>query len=248
MDMTPGRRVTLAVCVPVALALIGWGGLTAAAAVGTGQRTFATSLPVSDGTMTLDIPGGDVMVAAGDAARLTGTLRYSLVSPDLTVNRSGVFYRCEVPAGSCDMTATMTVPSSVHSVDLSSRGGDLTFTGGITDNTTLATSGGDITASGLTGTAHLDSEGGDITASGITASDVLASATGGDITLTFTKAPRYVHVTSGGGDITIVVPPGNYLFNATAYGGSASAPASDPGATDVVTATAVGGDITITES
>jgi len=68
---------------------------------------------------------------------------------------------------------------------------------------------------------------------------VLASATGGDITLTFTKAPRYVHVTSGGGDITIVVPPGNYLFNATAYGGSASAPASDPGATDVVTATAV---------
>jgi len=248
MDMTPGRRLTLAVSIPVALALIGWGGLSAAAAVGTGLYKFSTPLTVSDGTLTVNTPGSDLTVTPGGRAWLSGTLTYSLIRPDITVTRSGVSARCELPTGQCDMTGTLTVPPSATSVDISTAGGDLTVTNGITGNVTLSTFGGDLSASGLTGTARLDSEGGDITATGIASADVTARSDGGDTTLTFSKVPRDVQVTSEGGDISIVVPRGSYQIQATANGGDVSAPASDPGASDVISATSDGGDVTILEN
>lgn len=248
MHMTPGRRGALALSVPVAVALIGWTAFSAVAAVGTGQYTFSTPLTVSGGTLTMDSPGGDVRVVPGDAARMSGTLTYSLVRPDITVTRSGVSARCALPTGQCDMNATLTVPPSATAVDLATSGGDLTVPAGIPSNVTLSTDGGDITADGLTRTARLESDGGDISATGIASSDVTASSSGGDITLTFTKVPRDVQVTSEGGDISIVVPRGSYEFNVTTEGGTPSTPASDPGASDVITATSWGGDVTISES
>lgn len=248
MDMTPGRRLTLALSLPVAIALIGWGGLSAVAAVGTGEYTFSTPLTVSGGTLTADTPGSDLTVVPGGTARLSGTLTYSLVRPDITVTRSGVSARCVVPTGQCDGTGTLTVPPSATSVNISTDGGDLTVDSGITSNVTLTTSGGDLSASELTGTARLGSDGGDITAGDITSSDVTASSSGGDVTLTFRKVPRDVQVTSDGGDISIVVPHGSYLFNVTTDGGTPSAPASDPGASDVISANSSGGDVTISEN
>jgi hypothetical protein len=267
MDMTPARRVTLAVSVPVAAALIGWGAFSAVAAVGTGQYTFSTPLSASGKTVTANLEDGDVTVVTGAAARLSGTVKYSLIRPAIRVTGTGVSYHCEVPTGDCGMTATLTVPTSVTSVNLSSSGGDLTVNRGITGNASLSTDGGDLTvnggitgnaslssgggdvdATGLAGMTTLESDGGDVTASGITASEVTASSSGGDITLTFTKIPVRVQVNSDGGDITIVVPRGSYQIDATADGGTVSAPASDPGATDTVTASSVGGDVTISES
>lgn len=248
MKMTPGRVATLAICVPVSLALIGWTAFGAVAAVGTGKYTFSTPLNVSGGKLTADVDNGDVILEPGQKATLAGTVTYSLVRPALTVSKSGVFYRCEIPTGNCEANSTLTVPPSATSVNLSSGGGDLAVTAGITSNLTLNSDGGDITASGLTGTANLLSGGGDIGASGVTASDVTARSSGGDITLTFTKIPRDVQINSGGGDVSIVVPTGRYVFNATADGGDVSTPTSDPGARDVITISSYGGDITASES
>jgi hypothetical protein len=264
--MTPGRVLTLAICVPVSLAMIGWTAFSAVAAVGTGKYTFSTPLNVSGGKLTADLPNADVTLTPGSSARLAGTVTYSLVRPDLTVSDSGVSYRCEIPTGHCGVNATLTVPSAADSVVLASSGGDLSVNAGITSNVTLTSSGGDIvasrlngtadlisgggdiTATGLTGTADLDSGGGDIIASGVTDPDVTARSSGGDITLTFTKIPRDVQVSSGGGDIEIVVPSGSYQVNATGDGGNVSSFPDDSAARDVITADSGGGDITITES
>jgi hypothetical protein len=248
MDMTPARRATLAIGVPATLAIIGWVAFSLIATTGTGQYRFSTPVDVSSGTLTARVPGGNITVASGDQARMAGTLTYSLIRPNITVTDSSVSYRCRVPNGDCDMTGTLTVPATVTTLSVSTGGGDISVGDGITANVTLSTSGGNVSASGLSGTASLATGGGDIYASGVTASDVTARADGGNVTLKFTKVPHDVQVASGGGDISIVVPPGSYQFQATADGGSVSVPADSPGATDSVTATSSGGDVSISES
>ncbi len=245
--MTPARRVILAICVPVALVAIGWGVFNVVALADTGHYSFSMPLTVSGGKLTADFPGSNVTVVPGDAARLAGTLSYSLVRPHLTVNDGKVSYQC-LPAGECGMTATLTVPPSATSVNVSTGGGSLTVPRGLTGKVTLTTSGSNITASGLAGTANLDSGSGAINTSGITASDVTVNTYGGNAALTFTKTPRDVLVDSGSGAVSIVLPHGSYDFRVNAAGGGVSTPASDPAAHDVITVNSAGGNVTVSES
>ena len=245
--MTPARRVILAICVPVALVAIGWGVFNVVALADTGHYSFSMPLTVSGGKLTADFPGSNVTVVPGDAARLAGTLSYSLVRPHLTVNDGKVSYQC-LPAGECGMTATLTVPPSATSVNVSTGGGSLTVPRGLTGKVTLTTSGSNITASGLAGTANLDSGSGAINTSGITASDVTVNTYGGNAALTFTKTPRDVLVDSGSGAVSIVLPHGSYDFRVSAGGGDVRTPASDPSARDVITVNSAGGNVTVSES
>jgi putative adhesin len=227
--MTPARRVMLAICVPVVIAAIGWGSFSLIVLAGTGHYSFSMPLTASGGKLTADFPGSNVTVVPGDAARLAGTVSYSLVRPHLTVNDGKVSYPCAIPTGECGMTATLTVPPSATSVKVSSGGGSLA-------------------ANGLTGTANLDSGSGAISASGVTASDVTVSSYGGNVTLTFTKTPRDVQVTSGSGAVSIVLPHGRYDFRVSAGGGDVSTPASDLAAHDVITVSSGGGNVRVSES
>lgn len=245
--MTPARRVTLAIFVPVALGAIGWGVFNAIAIANTSHYSFSMPLTVSGGQLTADFPGSNVTVVPGDEARLAGTLTYSLVRPHVTFSDGKVSYPC-LPAGECGMTATLTVPPSATSVNVSSGGGSLTVPRGLSGNVALTTSGSNITAKGLAGTASLDSGSGAINASGITASDVTANTGGGNARLTFTKAPRDVLVSSASGAVSIVLPHGSYDFRVNAAGGGVSTPASDPAAHDVITVNSAGGNVTVSES
>jgi len=245
--MTPPRRVILAICVPVALVAIGWGVFNVVALADTGHYSFSMPLTVSGGKLTADFPGSNVTVVPGDAARLAGTLSYSLVRPHLTVNDGKVSYQC-LPAGECGMTATLTVPQSATSANVSTGGGSLTVPRGLTGKVTLTTSGSNITASGLAGTADLDSGSGAINASGITASDVTVNTYGGNAALTFTKTPRDVLVASGSGAVSIVLPYGSYDFRVSAGGGDVRTPASDPSSYNVITVNSAGGNVTVSES
>jgi hypothetical protein len=244
---TPARRVILAICVPVAIAAIGWGVLNAVAAADTGHYSFSIPLTVSSGKLTADFPGSNVTAVPGDTARLAGALSYSLVRPHLTVNDGKVSYPCAIPAGECGMTATLTVPLSATSVSVSTGGGSLTVPRGLTGKVTLTTSGSNITANGLAGTANLDSGSGAINASGITASDVTVNTYGGNAALTFTKTPRDVLVNSASGAVAIVLPHGSYDFRVSAGGGDVRTPASDPAAHDVITVNSAGGNVTVSE-
>jgi hypothetical protein len=246
--MTPARRVILAICVPVTLAAIGWGGLNAVAAAGTSHYSFSMPLTVSSGKLTADFPGSNVTVVPGEAARLAGTVSYSLVRPHLTVSDGKVSYPCAVPAGECGMTATLTAPPSATSVTVSSGGGTVTVPRELTGRVTLTTSGSNLTVNGLAGTADLDSGSGAISASGISATDVTANSSGGNVTLTFTKTPRDVQVNSASGAVSIVLPHGSYNFRMSAAGGDVRAPASDPAVPNVITVSSGGGNVTVSES
>lgn len=240
--------MTLAIGVPAAIAAIGWGAVNVAAMADTGHYSVSMPLTVSGGKLTADFPGSNVTVVPGDAARLAGTVSYSLVRPHLTVNDGKVSYPCAIPAGECGMTATLTVPPSATSVNVSTGGGSLTVPRGLTGNVTLTTSGSNITADGLGGTADLDSGSGAVNASGITASEVTVNTYGGNATLTFTKTPRDIQVDSASGAVSIVLPHGSYDFRVSAGGGDVRTPASDPAARDVITVNSAGGNVTVSES
>jgi hypothetical protein len=245
--MTPARRVALAICVPVILGAVGWAAFSLIALADTGHYSFSTPMTVSDGKMTAGFPGSNVVVARGAAARLAGTVSYSLVRPRLTVSGGRVSYPCAIPTGECGMSATLTVPPSATSVNVSTGGGALTVLGGITADLTLTTSGSNITASGLTGTANLDSGSGAIAVSGATASRMIVNSAGGNVALTFIRAPRDVQVNSGSGAVSIVLPRASYDFRVAAAGGGDSTPPSDPAAASVITVNSDGGNVTVSE-
>jgi Putative adhesin len=248
MPMTPARRVTLAIIVPVALAAIGWGAFSLIASLGSSSFSFSAPLTAPGGKLTADFPSSDVTVVPGGTAKVAGTASYSLVRPHLTVSDGKVSYHCPVPTGTCGLTATLTVPAAATSMSVSTGGGDLTVANGITIDATLTTSSGNIMAAGLTGTANLDSGGGNVDASGITAARMTVDSDSGDVTLRFADVPGHVLVNSGGGDVRIVLPRGDYNFQVSAVGGTASRPASDPGARDVIVVNSDSGNITVLES
>jgi len=248
MPMTPARRVMLAIIVPVALTAIGWGAFSLIASLGSSSFSFRAPLTAPGGKLTADFPSSNVTVVPGDAAGVAGTASYSLVRPHLRVSDGTVSYHCPVPAGTCGMTATLTVPAATASMSVSTGGGDLTVANGITASAALTTSSGNITAAGLTGTASLESGGGNVYASGIAAARMTVDSDSGDVTLRFGEAPDHVLVNSGGGDVWIVLPRGDYNFQVSADGGTVDTPASDSGARDVVVVNSDSGNITVLES
>ena len=103
----------------------------------------------------------------------------------------------------------------------------------------------------MTGDLFLSTSGGEITATAVKASQVIADTGGGDLEIVFTKVPRHVQVSTDGGAVTIVVPPGTaqYRVTATTDGGNLTndIPAN-PSSSNMITATSSGGNITLQQS
>jgi hypothetical protein len=276
LPLTPARRVALLVGVPVCLALTGFAGLNIVALVAKGRIPFSHVFPVDARQLSVSLGGGGnavlEQVAAGPA-RLSGYGYYSFVRPTITERTSAdsaaFGYRCSsFPIGTCSLNATLSVPAGT-AVTISSGGGDLTadhLTGdltlgtdggniqaaGDTGDVTMTTGGGDLTADQVAG-GHLTlgTDGGNIQATGVADPRLAATSGGGDIEIVFTVVPRDVTVSTDGGNITIVVPPGSTRYHASAStdGGNVTDTlpysASSP---DEITATSGGGDITIEQS
>src|SRR6516164_3232887 len=241
LRMTPGRWITLVIGVPILLAFIGWSGFSLVADIGQASFPVSATIPVKDGRLVASTGGGDITVhqgqVSGGAARLTGTVQYSLVRPRFTVTDSGVGLHCRLPTGNCGLTATLDVPPRT-AVDLTTGGGNMQVSG-IQDDVTLDSAGGDVGISGIGGTADLLTGGGNVTASdlggiltfttsggdveggGLFSRHVTMSTGGGNVTLVFTQVPDDVSISSGGGDVTIVLPHGStsYAIQSNAGGG-----------------------------
>jgi hypothetical protein len=268
--MTPGRWATLAIGVPIALALMGLSVFSFVSDLGRASFPVSTTLPVENGRLVVGTGGGDITVHQGrvsdGTARLTGTVEYSLVRPKFTVSSSGISLHCRLPTGNCGLNATLDVPSHT-AVDLTTGGGNMQVSG-IQDNVTLDSSGGDVGISGIGGSADVQTGGGNLTASdlggvltfgtsggdvdgsGLFSRHVTTDSGGGDVTLVFTSVPESVKVSSSGGDITIVVPRGStsYAIKSNASGGdfSARVPTNDA-ARHSIQVDSGGGDISIAE-
>jgi hypothetical protein len=252
LRMTPGRWATLAIGVPIALVLIGLYAFSLLSDLGQASFPVSTTLPVQNGRLVASTGGGDITVHQGQVsdgtARLTGTVEYSLVRPTFTVSGSGISLHCRLPTGNCGLNATLDVPSHT-AVDLNTGGGNMQVSG-IQGSVTLDSSGGDAGISGIGGAANVQTGGGNLTASdlgsvltfttsggdvdgsGLFSRHVSTGSGGGNVTLVFTAVPDYVKVSSSGGDISIVLPPGttSYHIKSNASGGdygAAGVPTND---------------------
>jgi Putative adhesin len=251
LRMTPGRWIALAIGVPIALAFIGWSGFSLVAGFGQASFPVSTTIPVKHGRLVASTGGGDITVhqgqLSGGAARLTGTVQYSLVRPRFTVTDSGVSLHCRLPTGNCGLSATLDVPSRT-AVDLTTGGGNMQVSGiqgnvmldsgggdvgisSIGGNADLLTGGGNVTAGDLGGTLTFTTSGGDVEGSGLFSRHVTLSSGGGNVSLVFTQVPADLSIISSGGDITIVLPHGStaYAIRSQTGGGdySASVPTND---------------------
>src|SRR5262252_8407500 len=134
LPMTRGRLLTLLLGVPVALALIGWTGLTEVAFAGLGSYPVGLSVPVEGSTVNLSAGSADVQVtqAAGSTLRLAGKAEYSLVRSDVPwqTTPSGVIVspRCHFFIGICSFSLHAVLPAGKRAV-LSDGSGDLSLRG-----------------------------------------------------------------------------------------------------------------------
>jgi Putative adhesin len=235
--MTPARWVTLAIGVPLILALIGWTGFSVVSQSVRGSFTVSYALPVQHGQLTASVESGDLNVRpgrSGTTAHLAGTVDYGLFRPHVTrtttASGTAVDVNCAaLNSGNCGLSAildvppltsltlstgggNLTVPGVAQAVNLTSDGGDVTVSG-IPGGTEVSSGGGNLTASGLSGTLKFTTDGGDINGNDLAAPTINAGSGGGNVTLVFTTAPRYLDITSDGGDVTVLLPHDGTAYN-----------------------------------
>ena len=273
LRMTPGRWVALAIGVPVALVLICFNGLSLVTDIGTASYHVNRSIPLEHGRLVASANGSDLTVSQGPpsagAARLVGTVQYSLIRPDVTSDGTGFSLHCRLFTGNCGLSATLSVPPRT-ALDLNSGGGNLRISG-IQNTVTLTSGGGNVALSRSGSAATVDSGGGnlnlshlggvlkfttgggDVDGSNLTSPKVTMDTGGGNVTLTFTSPPTDIDITSSGGNVTILLPRDGtrYDISYQASGGNyslASSVLTGSGSGHTITVHSGGGNITISQT
>jgi hypothetical protein len=273
LRMTPGRWVALAIGVPVALALILGNGFSLVTDIGTATYHVDRTISLDHGRLVASANGSDLTVSQGSAsagaARLTGTVQYSLIRPDFTSDGTGFSLHCRLFTGNCGLNATLSVPPRT-ALDLNSGGGNMRISG-IQSTVTLTSSGGDVSLSGSGSAATVDSGGGnlslghlggvlkfttgggDVDGSDLTSPKATMDTGGGNVTLTFTRPPADIDITSSGGDVTILLPRDGtrYDISYQASGGNyslASSVLTGSGSGHTITVHSGGGNISISQT
>lgn len=273
LPMTPGRRVALAIGVPVALLIIGWTALTAVAWAGQASYRVHLRIPVRGDTLTLAVGSGQVSLRGGSTGvvRATGTAHYSLVRPRITwqSTSSGTSIRsaCVSLTGPCSVDFAVTMPAGL-TTDVSDDSGDLDASGlhgrvtlqaqsgnieasAMTADVLLSDQSGDISAAGLSGpSVTIKDQSGNITAAGLTNPAMTVTDQSGDITLTFARVPARVQVTCDSGNVRLVLPSGRTFYRVDAHTSSGNTSVhvpTDSSSTRVITVTDQSGDITIAQ-
>jgi hypothetical protein len=254
LPMTTGRRVVLLLGLPVALAVIGWTGLTAVAYAGQASYPVRLAVPVHGSMVSLSGGAADVRVtqAPGSQLLLTGTAHYSIIRSTVTWHntRSGVIVtpRCHFVAGNCSFDFHAVVPAGKRAL-ISTGSGNVTLTD-VSGPVSAGTGSGDVSGNAVSGANVAFKTGsGNISVAGLAGAKVTASSGSGDITLTFTEVPAHVRVSTGSGNVSLVLPRGNTLYQvnaATDSGGRVVTVPTSSASQHVITVSAGSGNISIT--
>jgi len=217
---------------------------------GTARYSFIRS------TFSTQVNGGDTAMNYHCAPLPTGScgLDGTLSVPagvSVSVNTDGA------DATASDISAPVTLHSAggdlsadhiTGRLHLSTEGGNIHLDT-VTAPLTVSTLGGDIGAANVSSaTVTMSTSGGNIQATGVRSPALTASTNGGDIEIVFSSVPVNVHVSTAGGNITLVLPPGSQEYNVKTHasGGNVSdALARNSASANTITATTVGGDITL---
>lgn len=182
LPMTRGRRLTLAIGGPVAVALIAacvplWAraALQFMAFHDQVGYSVAFSAPVHDGQVRVTSNNGDMVFRTSAAARrisvrghLSGSLARPSFSHPSTAAGLALDSNCTVPFGNCNVNFMVTAPVGLP-VTLNDSFGDLTASH-LPGPVTLSNSSGEITTSDLSGRIQLIDQFGNIQASRLTGS------------------------------------------------------------------------------
>ena len=272
LPLTRGRRAVLAAGVPLVLIIIGWTAMSAVAWLGQGSYPVRLHLPARAGTATVRVDAGDVRVRPGTAGRLgvTGTAHYALfrsrVAWQTAPSGVTVTSQCRQVTGACGFDYIVAAPPGL-ATQVTIGSGDVTATGlaaaatlhsgsgtvrlwSLSGSVRASSGSGDITGAGLTGaTVTAGSGSGTITLSRVSSRTVIASAGSGDVTVTFTTVPAHVQITTGSGDVRVVLPPGRtayHVHTSTGSGSSTVTVPEDPASPHIITITDGSGSITVT--
>jgi len=184
--MTRGRRVALAIGLPVCLVLVAGTAFSLAGDIGMGRYPVNYAVPAGTKALTLNVDGQLTIrpATAGQAATLTGTAKYSLVrsklSESTTSSGTTIGYRCPIPTGDCELDATVTVPPTVTTLTANSGAGDATVTG-TTGPVNLSTGDGNLSVSHASGPLTLNTASGSIDVKASTPATLSASSGDGNI-------------------------------------------------------------------
>jgi hypothetical protein len=254
LPMTKGRRVALLLGLPVALAVIGWSGLTAVAYAGQASYPVQLAVPVHGSTVSLSAGDADVRVtqAPGSQLLLTGTAHYSIIRSTVTWHntRSGVVVtpRCHFVAGNCSFDFHAVVPGGKRAL-ISTGSGNVTLAD-LSVPVSAGTGSGDVSGNAVSGANVAFKTGsGNISVTGLAGAKVTASTGSGDVTLTFTEVPAHVRVSTGSGNVSLVLPRGHTLYQVHAVADSGNRVVTVPTSSvsrHLITVSAGSGNITIT--
>ena len=231
LPMTRGRRLTLVIGVPVAVALIlvcvplwARGALQVVANHDQVGYSVAVSAPVRGGQVKVTSGNGDMVFRTSRTAHdisvrghLSGSLARPTFSHQSTATGLDLNSGCNAPFGHCNISFTVTAPAGLP-VTLDDAFGNLTA-GHLSGPVSLSNNSGDIDTSDLDGRIQLNDQFGNINASGLDGSTRLVNNSGdinvsgatgdtqlqdsfGNIYLTGLAAASVV-ATNNSGDITL---------------------------------------------
>jgi hypothetical protein len=193
--------------------------------------------------ITLWSNGGDI-AASGFSSGMT------LWADGGNVTVSNLVGQLHLDTGGGDLTGT----SLTGTLQVNTEGGNVNAGDWIgTGTMRLDTGGGDMSVNGLNGNFQLATEGGNVDASGVTAATSTTQSGGGDVTLTFTQVPKSLTITAEGGNVTVILPPGDTKYDISTpdtAGGNVTIPGSLTAANSphTITIDSCGGDITVSQS
>ena len=254
LPMTSGRRLALAIGVPLVLAVFGWTGLSLVSLVGAASYPVRLHIPVRGGQASVVMDDSDARLSPGSPHELalTGTAHYALIKSQVswTSSASGVSVhaQCRQLTGVCSFSYRIAVPP-VPALTVRDSDGHLTLAGLGNQRISAEDRDGDITGTRLTAArVWVSDASGNVSLTGLTAAAVTVRNSGGDVTLVFTSVPSAVHITDSAGNVHVVLPPGD-----TAYRVSVSAPdgsnhvnlPTSPASSHVITVSDPDGNVSI---
>lgn len=167
------------------------------------ERTDTRSYPGTISTLAVSTDVGSIRVQAGpagSAVRVAQFTQWSFREPAATGRLDGDVLRlegfCRSPLGRCSVDFDVTVPADTILL-LTSSTGSVRVDGATTD----------VTASTSTG---------DLDLRNLAAARLTATTSTGNVTAEFTKAPTSVRARTSTGDLTVVVPDDDTLYDVDA--------------------------------
>jgi Putative adhesin len=201
---------------------------------------------------TFDVPPRTAVTVwsnGGDVSAANFSSGMTLWTEGGNVSATNLSGNLQVDTGGGDLTGI----GLTGAIQVATEGGNINA-GSWTGSGTMRvdSGGGDLTADGLTGNFQLSTEGGNVDASGVASGTVNMDSGGGDVTLAFTQAPKSLVITAEGGNVTVILPPGNTTYNLSlpdTQGGNVTYPSSliNSKSTHKITIDSGGGDITISQ-